>query len=273
MKAIQTKYTFRKTSLPILLMTCVLLFACTQKPDNKAAQASTPEASTTNTAPTGKPVIDSGYVALFQKAKENLVSILANNPGNFIAGQHYTDLNTASKIATQDTKIEVIEFFSYGCGACFNAEPYMNAYALQVPEDVKFTRIPASFNPSFEILARAYYAATALGASEEAHLAMFDAIHVKRQNLGNEKALAAFYANFGVDKDSFLKAMNSFSVNSLIERDRKLATTYQVTGVPTVIVNGAYNTGGRKAGSMDVWMQILDTLVEKERKAKLAASN
>ena len=51
----------------------------------------------------------------------------------------------------------------------------------------------------------------------------------------------------------------------MIERDKKLGQAYQVNGVPTIIVNGAYNTGGAKAGSFSAWFQILDVLIEKER--------
>jgi len=251
-----------------VLCLSVLLIACSGKGNSTkqeiSANAPVQEQSA-NSQTTQQPTIDAGYLAIFAKTKENMARSLSNNPGNFRAGQHYTDLGRAS---LQAEKIEVMEFFSYGCGACFSAEPAMHAYAEQLADDVVFKRTPVSFNSSFEILARGYYAANALGVSEEAHLGVFDAIHIKKQNLMNEKALANFYAQYGVDKDKFLKSLRSFSVNSQIERDRKLAQAYQVNSVPTVIVNGAYKTGGVEAGTMDAWMQILDTLVNKERASR-----
>ena len=218
--------------------------------------------------------VDARYAALFDKAKEVIALGLENNPDNFVAGTNYDVLEPRQPITGTADKIEVAEFFSYGCGHCFNSEPYMHAYAGQVAEDVNFVRIPASFNPPFELLARGYYSAQALGADDEAHIAIFDAIHIKRRQelMKSESALAEFYSAYGVDKDQFMKSLNSFSINSLIERDRKLAQGYKITGVPAVVVNGAYNTGGSKAGTLSSWFQILDVLTEKERTARAASS-
>lgn len=228
----------------------------------QATVSTTPEVSTKV-----KAEVDATYTALFNKAKENVAAGLAENPRNFVAGAHYDEFPTRQPLVGSGDKIEVVEIFSYGCPACFNAEPYMHAYAEQVADDVEFIRIPASFNKPYELLARGFYAANALGVEKEAHIAIFDAIHVKKRQdlMRNPKALAGFYESYGVDKDKFLKTLNSFFVDSRIDQDRKLAQAYQVSGVPTVVVNGAYQTGGAKAGSMYAWFQILDTLTEKER--------
>lgn len=252
----------------VILASALLLFGCSAKDnttDNKQSVESTSNSSQAQSVPAAKPVLDAGYLALFEKSKEMVAESLARNPKNFRAPQHYVELPQRQVTQSGNEVIEIAEFFSYGCPACFNAEPSMQAYESQLASDVRFVRIPVSFNPSYELLARAYYSANALGASEEAHVALFDALHVKRQRLATEKSLAGFFAAYGVDQDKFLKTLHSFSVNAQIERDKKLAANYQVSGVPTVIVNGKYNTGGQKAGSMDVWMQILDTLTERER--------
>ncbi|MBT8141642.1 MAG: thiol:disulfide interchange protein DsbA/DsbL [Gammaproteobacteria bacterium] len=213
------------------------------------------------------PDVMGDYQPVFKQAREAVLTSLASNPNDFVAGVHYDEFPARQPRVNSGEKIEVVEFFSYGCPACFNAEPYMHSYSEVLGDDVEFIRIPASFNASFEILARAFHAATALGADEAAHIAMFDAIHIKKRQdlMTSEKALANFYARYGVDKDKFLKTLNSFFVNTKIDQERKLAQTYQVSGVPTVVVNGAYRTGGRKAGSYNAWSQILAHLVEKER--------
>ena len=259
---LQTNY-LKQTTLVLLL--CVFsLTACSNNNKTDANNSSTKSTSTTQAA-TKKPELDKRYEALYAKSKETIEAALAKNPKNFVDGMHYLALPGRQSLVGSGEKIEVVEFFSYGCPACFNAEPSMHAYAQQLPDDAEFIRVPVSFNPQYEVLARGYYAANALGANEDAHRALFDAIHVKRQNMYSVSALANFYALFGIDKANFKKAVKSFSVNALIERDKKLTQGYQVGAVPTVVVNGSYTTGGRKAGTMTAWMQILDFLVDKER--------
>ena len=209
--------------------------------------------------------VDKRYEALFHSSKTAVKYSLENNPKNFVAGTHYDEFTPSKEKIGDNNKIEVVEFFSYGCGHCFNAEPYMQAYEGLVAADIEFIRVPVSFNPLFEHLARAYYAAEGLGADEQAHIAIFDALHIKRKDLTSVESLADFYANYGVDKNEFIKAYNSFSVKKQIEQGKKLSQTFEISGVPTIIVNGVYTTGGTKAGNYSTWFQILDFLTELER--------
>ena len=269
--------------LKILMASLFLLgtftLACSAK-EATATESLKPEIATAPTATVveqTEPVVvqadensvDERYAALFDSAIEAVKFSLENNPNNFIAGTHYDEFNPRQARVGQGDKIEVVEFFSYGCGHCFSAEPYMHAYAGQVAEDVEFKRVPVSFNPFFEHLARGYYTAKALDADEESHIAIFDAVHIKRKDFRTVESLADFYADYGVDKDQFIKAFNSFSINAQIERDNKLGQAYQISGVPTVIVDGAYSTGGVKAGNFSAWFQILDSLIDIERQKKL----
>jgi len=264
--------------ISILISFSVVAIACSAKESNvvEAKTVTAKEvpqektASINTTEELGSASIDERYKALFDSAATAIKLTLEENPNNFEAGTHYDVLEPRQRIIGDGEKIEVAEFFSYGCGHCFNAEPYMHAYEGQVAEDVDFKRVPVSFNPFFEHLARGYYTATALGVSEDAHVAIFDAIHIKREDLSKADALADFYAGYGVDKEEFIKTLNSFGISAKIERDKKLARDYQITGVPAVVVNGVYNTGGVKAGNFGAWFQILDQLTDSERKAKLA---
>jgi len=254
--------------LPLLLvlLSMLTLAACSEKTtDNKTSTAKTSTTKTTPSKSGERPALGQSYTALYAKAKETVNNAVAKNPKNFRENQQYLVLPGNQPLVGNGEKIEVVEFFSYACPACFRAESSMHAYAEQVKDDVEFIRVPVSFNPQYETLARGYYAAEALGVDKDAHLAIFDAIHVKRQNMFSVSALANLYSHYGVDKSEFKKAFKSFGVNASIQRDKKLTQGYQVSGVPTVIVNGKYNTGGRMAGTMDTWVQILDYLTDKER--------
>ena len=52
--------------------------------------------------------------------------------------------------------------------------------------------------------------------------------------------MADFLAGKGVDKEKFLSTYNSFAIKGQMEKAKKLAMAYQVTGVPTMVVNGKY---------------------------------
>jgi len=94
-------------------------------------------------------------------------------------GEHYAALS--KPVATSDaTKIEVVELFWYGCPHCYSLEPLVDRWKAQRPADVKFVRMPAVLNKSWEVHARAYFAAEALGVLDKTHQALFEELHVKR---------------------------------------------------------------------------------------------
>ena len=62
------------------------------------------------------------------------------------------------------TKVEVIEFFHYGCPHCRDFDPLLGHWLKSLPADVNFIRVPAIWgNPQLKALAQFYYAADATG--------------------------------------------------------------------------------------------------------------
>jgi len=57
----------------------------------------------------------------------------------------YTTLKNALPVEAPG-KIEVAEFFWYGCIHCYNFEPLLEAWVPKLPADAYFRRIPAVFN-------------------------------------------------------------------------------------------------------------------------------
>jgi thiol:disulfide interchange protein DsbA len=161
-------------------------------------------------------------------------------------------------------KVEVVEVFWYGCPHCFRFQPYIQRWLLTKPDYIDYVRLPAILNESWAIHARAYYAAEALGVLEKTHEALFDAIHVKKQRLDTEEALADFYAQYGVDKKQFKNAFNSFAVNTKVARARELTRRYGIDGTPSVVVNGKYRTGPGMTGGFDTLLDVVNYLAEQE---------
>lgn len=178
-------------------------------------------------------------------------------------------------VPTQPTsnpdKVEVMEVFWYGCPHCFRFQPYIERWLLTKPDYVNYTRLPAILNESWAIHARAYYAAEALGVLEKIHEPLFDAIHVKKQRLDTEAALADFFAQYGVDKSNFHDAFTSFAVNTKVARARELTRRYGIDGTPAVVVNGKYRTGPGMTGGYEKLIDVMNYLAAEEASAKRSA--
>jgi thiol:disulfide interchange protein DsbA len=186
----------------------------------------------------------------------------------FVAGTHYEVLDVAVD-TRDDTKVEVVEMFSYACIHCFNFDPYVKSWDARQPADVDFHPVPAVFNPDWEKLAQAFYTAEALGVTEQVHERMFEGIHSRNEDLRQPELVAAIFSDLAdVSESDFNAAYSSFSVRSRVQQAKALVRAYRITGVPTMIVNGKYRIDGRMAGGNAKMIEVVDFLVDKERNAQ-----
>jgi thiol:disulfide interchange protein DsbA len=163
-------------------------------------------------------------------------------------------------------KIDVIEFFSYGCPHCYAFEPMLEAWVKGLPADVAFRRVPAAFNAPFEGYARLFYALEAVGLLEQLHKRVFATIHVQRQRLDKEADLAALVSSAGGDGVKFVEAYKSFGVATRVRQGKQLSEAYKIDGVPTMGIHGRWFTSGSLAGSHQRALQVADQLVARARK-------
>ncbi len=183
----------------------------------------------------------------------------------YTEGVHYKKLEQQQPTAGGD-KIEVLEFFWYGCPHCFTIEPYINTWKKTKPVNVSFTRVPAIFRPDWEVQARTYYALSNMGIIEELHGEIFKAIHKDKLRLNKKGLMVDFLVKNGVDRKRFEQEYSSFSVDSMVRKAKKQQTAYKIQGVPTVAINGKYLTSGSMSGSYENMMKIIDYLIKKESK-------
>lgn len=162
-------------------------------------------------------------------------------------------------------KIEVVEFFWYGCSHCFDLEPFLKKWTAKLPKDVEFRRVPAVPTERWMPNARTYYALEAMGLLDKLHGEVFDAIHLDRVNLNDEKIQLEWMAKKGVDRAKFNEAWKSFSVQSKTKRAVQLTQANDVNGVPTLVVDGKYQTSVSMTGSPEGLMKTLDELIVKAR--------
>lgn len=166
---------------------------------------------------------------------------------------HYVPI-TGAPPPVADSKIEVLEFFSWTCPHCMQFEPYLRKWLEHKPADVTFAKVPALFNPSAGPLARAFYALEALGEEQRLGDELFNAIVNDRRRLESEAAIASFVKQFGVDEAKFREAFNSFGVQAKVRRAEQLAERFKINAVPKIVVDGRYKTGD----GLETYQKLLD---------------
>lgn len=168
---------------------------------------------------------------------------------------------------TEDkSRIEIIEFFHYGCPHCRNFDPMIEAWLVSLPKDVYFKRVPAIWgNPGLRELARLYYTAEATGDLHTLHGAVFVAYQDSKVPLTTEEGVRSWVASKGVDVDKFMSTYKSFGVESMLARADQIARNYRVQGVPTMAVDGRYTTSASLTGSHEATLKVIDELIGKVR--------
>ena len=165
-------------------------------------------------------------------------------------------------------KIEVIEFFGYGCGHCYSLEPAVAGWLKNAPKDVVYNRVPAVPSDSWGELAKVFYTLEAMGQLDKYHQKVFDAIHQDKLNLGNKKIREEWLAKNGVDVAKYNEAEKSFSVATKMQRAKQLTYAYKIDSVPRLVVNGKYYTSAEQAGGAENMFSIVDQLIGLSRKEK-----
>ena len=182
----------------------------------------------------------------------------------FHEGVHYQRIQPAQP--TDDpTRVEVVEVFGYLCPHCANFQPFIESWVTEAPEHVEYRRIPVVFRPSWEPLARAYYAIEALGIVDEAHLAIFNALHRERKRLVSNEDIAAFLSDrYDISESDYLRAAKSFAIETKLRRGMSQIQRFGVNATPTVVINGKYRATAAMAGSNSKLIELIDHLVAQE---------
>jgi protein dithiol oxidoreductase (disulfide-forming) len=187
---------------------------------------------------------------------------LAQGPA--VEGRQYVRINPAMPVET-GKKIEVIEWFSYGCPHCAEFEPPLDEWLKALPPDVSFRRIPVMFQPRWVDLAKVYYTLEAMGEDARLSPEVFAAIHVKGLALWEPAKFFDWAATKGLDRKKVEDLYNSFTMSGRINRAKQLAQAYNIQEVPTVIVDGKFLTTAARAGSHAATPVVMTELVNKAR--------
>lgn len=187
--------------------------------------------------------------------------------GGIVEGTHYVRLSQPLPVTAPAGKVEVVEFFWYGCPHCNAFEPALEAWVKKLPEFVAFRRVPVQFREEpFGTHQRIYFALETMGQLEAMHRKVFAAIHNDRLKLDKPAEIQAFMSKNGLDGARFIEVMNSFGVQTKARQAKQLAEAYKIDGVPALGIQGRFYTSGSLAGGQDKMLVVADFLIQASRK-------
>ena len=167
-------------------------------------------------------------------------------------------------------KIEVAEFFWYGCPHCYDFEPALSRWNASKPANVRFVRVPVTWNQTVELHARLFYTEEVLGRNgviknpDAFREAVFREYHRRGNRLLSEDSIRRLFERFSVSPDDFDRTWRSFEVDQKLRIARDLARRYSIASVPTMVVNGKYRTGAAEAGGFPQLIEVIDELIARE---------
>lgn len=253
----------------VLCLSLVSLFACSKAPEPTSAPAPASVAAPAATAPaTTTTVAEAPAPAPVPAPPTEATPPAGPAP---VEGRDFITIKDGKPFQAHAAgEIEVVEFFNYICPACNAFNPLLEQWKARQPADVKLVYVPADFRPDFVPYARAYYAAESLGLVEKTHRDVYRAIHETHRipaegDAVDEGKIAEFYAQYGVGAEMFEGAMRSFAIDTKIRQAREFMMKSQVTGTPSLVVNGRYLA---KGSNFEDRLRIVDHLVARERQTR-----
>jgi len=198
------------------------------------------------------------------------LSLMAQDDSRWRVGVHYYEIDQPD--VPKGDHVVVEEVFNYACPHCNSFQPAIGPWHGNLPQDVDFKRVPAIFNRSWEPFARAYLTFEAMGITDKVHQQLFDALHRDHKPIRTIEHIADFVATLGVDKGKFQSTAESFSVNARINQVQQLTRRYQVSGTPSLIIDGKYRiAAGGELKTYNEMLELASYLVEKQRQSRGSA--
>jgi len=162
-------------------------------------------------------------------------------------------------------KIEVIEFFYYGCDSCNRLEPRLQSWLKTLAPDVSFRRVPALRRASWAPLTKVYYALEQLGELDRLHAQVYRAVHDEGLNLGNSSELSNWATKVSLDRIKLEQVLDSDLLKAQVQRAHDTTVAYGIRATPSFVVDGKYMTSGSLVGTLEALLPTVDALVDKAR--------
>lgn len=198
------------------------------------------------------------------------MAVFAQIAPSFEEGRDYIVLpdNDSTKNLQDKNQVKVVEFFSYGCPACFKLEPHLEKWLQHKPKNILFERIPVVFESGWEVYARTYLILSSLNLDKALSPKIFIGVHVDNLDLTDKNSMAAFLNTQGITKEKYLALYDSPSLDLSLSNDKKIANDYKIFQIPGIVVDGKYKVDPSLSGpNYDRLFLTVDYLIHKEKKS------
>jgi thiol:disulfide interchange protein DsbA len=189
---------------------------------------------------------------------------IAQSPVPLREGKDYRLVQPPRRPEAADGKIEVVEFFWLQCPHCRSIEPVIEDWQKKLPGDVEFRKIHVSFRGTTQ--QQLYYTLVAMGKDHEMVPKVFAEIQDKRNRMNKPGLVFDWAESAGLDRDLFEKTFKSFGVRTAMQRATQHMKAVGVDGVPAFVINGKYYTAPSMTGSNGSAMEVVNAMIDKERK-------
>ena len=199
----------------------------------------------------------------FLKVLPLILLFITNTGFSSDTTQKYIQISNQKQ--TESDKIVIYEFFWYGCPHCYNLEPTMDRIESNLEKDTILVKIPVALRDTWESHAKAYYALQQMKLDDNLHEKIFTEIHINSNRLDTKEKLTQFIEDEGYNSKRFSEIFDSFGTDLRVKKASRLANQYQITSVPTLIINGKYKTSGSLVSSYEELYDVVQLLINKER--------
>ena len=199
----------------------------------------------------------------FLKVLPLILLFIANTGFSSDTTQKYIQISNQKQ--TESDKIVIYEFFWYGCPHCYNLEPTMDRIESNLEKDTILIKVPVALRDTWESHAKAYYALQQMKLDDNLHEKIFTEIHINSNRLDTKEKLTQFIEDEGYNSKRFSEIFDSFGTDLRVKKASRLANQYQITSVPTLIINGKYKTSGSLVSSYEELYDVVQLLINKER--------
>ena len=162
--------------------------------------------------------MESGQMPGSRESLGKLRKELERDPDTFIAGNPQGD-------------VTIVEFFDYRCGYCKRAQPIIQEL-LQKDGGIRLAlkEFPI-LGPDSVVAARA-----AIAAMEQEKYAAFHNVLMATQGALSEARILRIATDSGLDAVKLRADMDDPKIGKIIDRNRKIAETLNITGTPSFII-------------------------------------
>jgi thiol:disulfide interchange protein DsbA len=199
----------------------------------------------------------------FLKVLPLILLFITNTGFSSDTTQKYIQISNQKQ--TESDKIVIYEFFWYGCPHCYNLEPTMDRIESNLEKDTILVKVPVALRDTWESHAKAYYALQQMKLDDNLHEKIFTEIHINSNRLDTKEKLTQFIEDEGYNSKRFSEVFDSFGTDLRVKKASRLANQYQITSVPTLIINGKYKTSGSLVSSYEELYDVVQLLINKER--------